>query len=139
MSRETWRTFSLALLAAGLALGACSRSSTSPVADASGTYVLSTVNGDSLPATISQSADTTIAVTAGEVTLSRDASASYSLSLRYTVGTVSSPALEADDGVWAINGDSIQIAWQQSGIDTFMRSRNTLTETAGGLTYVFLR
>jgi hypothetical protein len=54
----------IALLAAAMAAAvACSSSSTSPSASVAGTYVLSTVNGEPLPAIITKGNDTAVVVT----------------------------------------------------------------------------
>jgi hypothetical protein len=86
---------------------ACSSSSTSPSASIAGTYVLATVNGESLPAIVTGSGDTTVVITD---TLALTASLTYT---RHVVDTLrsqgSAPVLysQVSSGTYADTGTSI--------------------------------
>jgi hypothetical protein len=86
---------------------ACSSSSTSPSASIAGTYVLASVNGESLPAIVTNANDTAVVVTD---TLALTASLTYT---RHVVDTLrsqgSSPILYShqSSGTYAVSGSSI--------------------------------
>lgn len=86
---------------------ACSSSSTSPSASIAGTYVLATVNGESLPAIVTGSGDTTVVITD---TLALTASLTYT---RHVVDTLRSQGSatvlysHVSSGTYADTGTSI--------------------------------
>ncbi len=86
---------------------ACSSSSTSPSATIAGTYVLATVNGESLPAIVTDASDTAVVVTD---TLVLTASLTYT---RHVVDTLrsqgSAPVLYSHEssGTYTNSGTSI--------------------------------
>jgi hypothetical protein len=86
---------------------ACSTSSTSPSASIAGTYVLASVNGESLPAIVTNAGDTAVVVTD---TLALSASLTYT---RHVVDTLrsqgSAPVLysHVSSGTYAQSGTSI--------------------------------
>jgi hypothetical protein len=86
---------------------ACSTTSTSPSASIAGTYLLATVNGESLPAMVTGSGDTTVVVTE---TLALSSSLTYT---RHVVDTLrsqgSAPILysHVSSGTFADTGTSI--------------------------------
>jgi hypothetical protein len=86
---------------------ACSSSSTSPSASISGTYVLATVNGESLPAIVTNAGDSAVVVTD---TLALTASLTYT---RHVVDTLRSQGSAAvlfshvSSGTYAHSGTSI--------------------------------
>ena len=86
---------------------ACSSSSTSPSASIAGTYVLATVNGESLPAIVTNAGDTAVVVTD---TLALTASLTYT---RHVVDTLRSQGSASvlfshvSSGTYAQSGTSI--------------------------------
>jgi hypothetical protein len=86
---------------------ACSKSSTSPSASIAGTYVLATVNGESLPAIVTNAGDTAVVVTD---TLALTANLTYT---RHVVDTLrsqgSAPSLYSHEssGTYTNTGTSI--------------------------------
>jgi 3-hydroxy-3-methylglutaryl CoA synthase len=96
------------LLASAVATAlACSSSSTSPSASIAGTYVLATVNGESLPAIVTNAGDTAVVVTD---TLALSTSLTYT---RHVVDTLrsqgSAPVLYSHEssGTYVHTGTSI--------------------------------
>ena len=126
-------------LAVACTLGACSRSPTSPVVGASGTYTLRTVNGGALPATLFQSGDTTVDVTAGDVSLNQDATASYSLTLSATVSGQSTTRTQTGQGTWTLTGNTVVATWQGGGGNPFAHPGNHPPGTLSGVPLVFRR
>jgi hypothetical protein len=88
---------------------ACSTSSTSPSASIAGTYVLATVNGESLPAIVTNAGDTAVVVTD---TLALSASLTYT---RHVVDTLRSqgsapvPYSHQSSGTYVHAGTSITL------------------------------
>jgi len=86
---------------------ACSKSSTSPSTSTAGTYVLATVNGESLPAIVTNAGDTAVVVTD---TLALTASLTYT---RHVVDTLRSQGSASvlfshvSSGTYAQSGTSI--------------------------------
>jgi hypothetical protein len=102
------KTIPVMLLASVVATAlACSSSSTSPSASIAGTYVLTTVNGESLPAIVTNAGDTAVVVTD---TLALTASLTYT---RHVVDTLrsqgSAPVLfsHLSSGTYVHTGTSI--------------------------------
>lgn len=102
------KAISITLLAGAMAAAvACSSSSTSPSASIAGTYVLSSVNGESLPAIVTNAGDTAVVVTD---TLALNSSNGYT---RHAVDTLRSggnaPTLysHVSSGTYARSGTSI--------------------------------
>jgi hypothetical protein len=86
---------------------ACSKSSTSPSASIAGTYVLATVNGESLPAIVTNAGDTAVVVTD---TLALTASLTYTRHVVDTLrsqGSASVPYSHVSSGTYAQSGTSI--------------------------------
>jgi hypothetical protein len=102
------KTLSVMLWASVLAIAlACSSSSTSPSASIAGTYVLATVNGESLPAIVTDAGDTAVVVTD---TLVLTASLTYTRHVVDTLRSQGSAATlysHASSGTYVQSGTSI--------------------------------
>jgi hypothetical protein len=98
------------LVGAMAAAAACSSSSTSPSASIAGTYVLSSVNGESLPAIVTKTGDDTAVVVAD--TLALTANNTYT---RHAVDTLRSEVSgvtlysHVSSGTYARSGSSITL------------------------------
>ena len=114
---------------------ACSSSSTSPSGSTAGTYVLATVNGESLPAIVTDGGDTAVAVTD---TLALTASLTYT---RHEVDTLRSqgvaPVLfsHQSSGTYAVSGTSITFtnsATDSSATGTIVAGVITISSVENG-------
>jgi hypothetical protein len=130
------KAMAVALLVIAVATAmACSSSSTSPSASVAGTYVLATVNGESLPAVITNAGDTAVVVTD---TLALTAALTYS---RHVVDTLrsqgSAPVLfsHVSSGTYARSGTSITFtdgATDSSAAGTIANGVITITAIENG-------
>ena len=131
------RVFLAVLVLVGL--GACGDDSVSP-ADVAGTYILLSVDGEGLPATLSEDENSgnLVEVTAGSATLNQDLTCSLSFDLRETdqdtVNTdtvVSACTYTIDDGfMLTLSEETVALPGSILG--------STLTLIDGGRTFVFL-
>jgi hypothetical protein len=107
-----------------------------------GTYVLKTVNGKSLPAAIIEIVGTyKLEITAGSVTLNEDKTFSASITFRETEGTTVRTQTETDSGTYTISGNTITFSSQGSGsavTGTLSGGTLTVTEREDDITIVLV-
>ena len=113
--------------------------STGPSASPEGTHTLRTVNGGALPAVIVQVGSDMVEVTAGQVRVNGDGTASDSYTIRVTEAGQISSFTETDVGTWTLQGNNLRIAWASGITETFARSGDTLTMITEGITFVYRR
>ncbi len=131
------KAISITLLAGAMtAAVACSSSSTSPSASIAGTYVLSSVNGQSLPAIVTKAGDDTAVVVTDTLELS--ASNTYT---RHAVDTLRSqgsgptPYSHVSNGTYARSGSSITLtdaATDSSATGTIANNAITISSIENG-------
>lgn len=124
------KTFSVA--ATALLITACT-DSLNPTADsAAGTYNLTSVNGVSMPASIStteQGVTVTITYSSGSVTLRADGTFSFASSISIDFGGQVVTEDETDSGTYTISGTTITITptSDPTDVDTATLIGNTIT------------
>ena len=112
------------LLMAGVALAGCGGDSTSVQSEV-GTYNIVSVNGQSLPFTITGTLRGTVVITSGSITLSHTGSNSqYGAIVTGTAGGVGQQQLIADAGAYALTGGTV----------TFTSSVGTGVQYVGSMT-----
>jgi hypothetical protein len=132
------------LLAVGLgfSLGACHDSAASSDADAAvGVYALQTVDGQPLPAVISQQGNDIAEIIQGTVTLEANRSFEDSTILRLTISGVVSSETDATAGEWSLNGRTVQFSPNDSSGLYAMTwdGQDQLTQIFNGFTLVYRR
>lgn len=134
------RTF--LLLAGALVLGACGGGDdpVGPSLQSIGTYTLSTVNGQPLPALIFQDATRKVEILSDVVTLNENGTWSEMASLRTTTPTGAvTTAPSTDSGTYSVNGSALLLSSGQSGTTTATLLGGSLTIADAGLVLVYLK
>ena len=134
------RTF--VLLAGALVFGACGGGGdpVGPSLESIGTYTLSTVNGQPLPALIFQDATRKVEILSDVVTLRENGTWSETASLRTTppAGAVTT-ATTNDGGTYSIDGSALLLSSGQSGTTTATLLGGSLTIADVGLVLVYVK
>jgi hypothetical protein len=123
----------------GVAILAGCDSSTDPVAAAAGTYVLVTVEGESLP-TVVQTGDGAVEIVSGQMVLNANGACGGSLVVREP-GTEPTMTM-ASTCTWTRAGSEVTVNWSDGATDVATLQGNQLTlvaEDLGGLALVFQR
>jgi len=140
------RTTHFFLLMAGVALAGCGSDSTSVQSEV-GVYNVVSVNGQSLPFTISGTLRGTVVITSGSMTLSHTGSNSqYGALITGTAGGVGPQQLVADAGSYAVTGATVtfssslatgvQYVGSMNGNDISIALPGPLFGTTGTITIV---
>jgi hypothetical protein len=133
----------LALLAVSLVSSAvaCGGSdSTSPTADLTGTWNLSTINGSALPFAV-QASDPKIEVLNDQIIASSTGTFTETGNARFTstTGVVTNQAF-ADSGTWTVSGTAVSFNFNSDGsTGTATLSGNTFIVAGGGLSQVYVK
>jgi Lipocalin-like domain len=134
------RRFPKAWIAAAIlvAAGACgSDDPTSPIAGASGTWNLQSINGSALPVTIGTGTQA-VTVIASTLTISTNGNYNEVVTLR-PAGTTSNTTF-TETGTWSVTNGVVTFNDQTDGITyNGTVSGNTLTETTTGFVSVYAR
>ena len=134
---------SIGVFLLALAIGACNNDSTSPsTGTLSGSYLLRTANGVSVPGVASQDATGLYEVLHGRMVLRNDFSFVDSLQDRLTpTGGVAQPGVDVREGTYVQTGNNISLTFQR-GASVFNYSLtwidpNTLAYSETGLSLIY--
>ena len=110
MSRQTFRLAPIAMLLVAAGCG----SAPTEIADPSGTYALTTINGRPLPGVVSRTSDRTLELLTSTLTLTVDHRFSFSGRFRTTIGDgYVIETTEVATGSWTLRGTTVSIAVDQ--------------------------
>jgi len=132
--------FILLILAQGCGGGDSPTTPTTPTpTPAPGTYMLQSVNGQSLPYLIQVETDALygITITAGRTTLNQDWTASSSATFTFTDGATSSTTTATDIGTYTHTNGAITVTWASGTPDSGSIVGSKLTLTDDGDVYIF--
>lgn len=102
-----------------------------------GTYVLSTINGESLPFALGVYDGYFFEALTGHVVLNADRTASYAYVYRLTQGEVTLIETQNDHGTYVKEGSSVIAHWAGGLVQTFAHAGNELQLIEGGLVLGF--
>jgi hypothetical protein len=134
------RTF--LLLAGALVLGACGGGDdpAGPSLQSIGTYTLSTVNGQPLPAVLLEDATRKVEILSDVVTLRENGTWSETASLRTTTPTGAVTTTPSNDsGTYSVNGSALVLSSGQSGTTMATLLGSSLTIADAGLVLVYVK
>ena len=139
------RTTHGVLLMAAVALAGCGSDSTTSVQSEVGTYNVVSVNGQSVPYTMTGTSRGTVVISSGTITLAHAlTSLQYTASVTGTAAGVGPQTLIADAGTYAVSGATItftsslgvgvQYVGSENGNDISVALPGTLFGTTGTIT-----
>jgi hypothetical protein len=136
---------SIGVFLLALAIGACNNDSTSPpTGTLSGSYLLRTANGVSVPGVASQDASGLYEVLHGRIVLRNDFTFVDTLQDRFTpTGGVAQPGFDVREGTYVQTGNNISLTFQ-NGASVFHYSltwidANTLDYSEFGLSLIYAK
>lgn len=120
-------------------LAGCGKDSVLGVGEttATGSYILRTINGDALPATIQKIGSDSTEVLNETLVLADGAIFSISGASRVTEGGVSRTESYDLDGTYTLNATALILTFSTGGRESGTVSGGTLTLTSGGFTLVY--
>lgn len=126
-----------ALLAVAIA---CSDSTGPTKASVAGTWTLQSINGVTLPVVIDQSLTSKLEITGDVLTVSSSGSFTQATSFRLTQNNVVQTQTIPDAGSYVLSGSTVTFQFQSDGsTGTGTLNGNTMTVTAGGSTYIYMK
>jgi hypothetical protein len=136
--RRSFTTLATALL---LPFTACGDEDgpTGPNVEASGTYQLSTVNGEALPFTLAQDGADMIEVIDGQIELHANGTFTDSTTFRLTDAGSATTEAEVYTGSYSQTGNALRFTPSSGGVYSMSVTEDALTQTAGEFVLVYRR
>lgn len=133
------RSLTALAVALMLPLNACGDDDdpTGPDVEASGTYELSTVNGEALPFTLAQEGADMLEVIDGLIELHADGTFTDSTTFLRTVGGTETTEAEVFSGSYSQTGNALRFAPSGGGAYSMSVTADALTQTAGEFVLIY--
>lgn len=133
------RTLTALALALVLPLTACGDDDdpAGPAVEASGTYALSTVNGEDLPFTLAEEGEDMIEVIDGSIELHADGTFTDSTTFLVTEGGMGTTEVEVYTGSYSQTGNALRFTPEGGGVYSMSVTEGALTQTAGQFVLVY--